>query len=98
MTSKQHLVLAEDPKSSPGASSGNGSGNGGLINHRLKELERRMDSVEGKIDNLNTTTTEIKTKLENLASKNFVSTTLVVTVILIILSLVGHIFLNSMGS
>ena len=52
-------------------SNGGNGGNGNLINFRLQELERRVGSLENKIDLLNTLLTKIDTKMDETASKSW---------------------------
>ena len=75
-------VETEDPPSAPG--SGGGGGNGGLTRHRLDELERRMNGVEGELRQLNTTCTRIETKMDEIASKSYVLKAFGITVALLI--------------
>ena len=70
--------------------SGDGGGNGDLTKHRLSELERRMATIEGKVDGLVQTCTRIETALKNVASKNYVLTILGITLVMLIVTLAGH--------
>lgn len=91
-----HPVDAEDPPGGAGTSGGNG--NGGLTRHRLNELERRMGTLEGKVDDLVVTCAEIKTKLDEIASKSYVLWIFGGTAAVLILSLVGHLMIRTLGS
>lgn len=92
----RHLrpIDAEDP---PGGS-GTGGGNGGLTRHRLSELERRMGTLEGKVDDLAVTCAEIKTKLDEIASKSYVLWIFGGTAAALVLSLVGHLLIRALGA
>ena len=70
--------------------SGDGGGNGDLTKHRLSELERRMTTLEDKVDGLVQTCTRIETALTNVASKNYVLTVLGITLGTLIVTLAGH--------
>ena len=90
------VVDAEDPPGGAGTSGGNG--NGGLTRHRLTELERRMGTLEGKVDDLGNTCTKIETKLDEIASKSYVLWIFGVTTAVLVLSLVGHLVIRTVGS
>ena len=78
--------------------SGNGGGDGGVIAHRLSELERRTDRVELKVDSINDAVIEIKTKLKDLPSKSYVLWFCVCITALSTLTLLGHIGIRSIGA
>lgn len=87
------VVDAEDPPGGAGTS----GGNGGLTRHRLNELERRMGTLEGKVDDLVVTCAEIKTKLDEIASKSYVLWIFGGTAAVLILSLAGHLMIRTLG-
>ena len=63
-------VETEDPPRTAGA--GGENGNGGLVGHRLNELERRVGALEGKVDVLATTCARIEARLDEVAAKSHV--------------------------
>ena len=75
-----------------------GDGNGGLVRHRLNDLERRMGVLESKVDDLAITCTRIETKLSDIASKSYVLWVFGVTTGILLVSLVGHALIRSLGS
>ena len=82
------------PAGAPGP--GNG-GNGEVTRHRLDDLERRMGTVEEKVDEIRTTVTRIDTKLDAMkdimADKGYVLRWFGLTVAVLAVSLVGHLFI-----
>ena len=73
-----------------------GDGNGGLVRHRLYDLERRMGVLESKVDDLAITCTRIETKLSDIASKSYVLWVFGVTTGILLVSLVGHALIRSL--
>lgn len=69
---------------------GNG-GNGGVIDYRLRELERRVERLENKIDEMNDLLIEINTKMNEKASKSWILYTVLGTIGVAILSVFIHI-------
>ena len=69
-------------------------GDGGRTNHRLKELERRAQNIENKINGMNITLTEINTKMDEKASKSYVLGWALGTFALAILTLLGHLLIR----
>ena len=69
-----------------------------MIAHRLSELERRTGRVEIKVDNINGALIEIKTKVEDLPTKSYVMWFCVCITALLILTLLGHIGIRSIGA
>ena len=69
---------------------GNGGGNGGVLEHRVTEIERRLSVVESDLKQINNTCIEINTKLEDLATNSFVWKIFAGMLGLVLLSLVGH--------
>lgn len=72
-----------------------GGGNGNLTNHRLDKLEERMTSVETSLKALEVLCGRIDEKLEAKASKTYVLTVMVSTVVISVLTLIGHIVLRA---
>ena len=89
-------VTSINPAAPIGGPNG-GDGNGNLIRHRLNELERRMGVLESKVDTLAITCTRIETKLGDIASKSYVLWVFGVTAAVLLLSVVGHMFIRSLG-
>ena len=79
------------------ADGGRRNGNGDITQHRLGELERRMGIVESKVDGLIVTCTEINGKLSDIASKSYVLQVFGVTAAILVLTLVGHLVIRSIG-
>ena len=77
-------------------STGNNS-NGGLTNHRLSELERRMGVIEGKVDDLVKTCERIEEKLNQTASKSYVLWIFGGTASVGALTIVGHMFVRTLS-
>jgi len=78
--------------------SGNGGGDGRLTEHRLTELERRMSALEEKADSIRDSCTRIETKLDGMASKTFVLTIFGLTGGGLLISLIGHLLIRSIGA
>ncbi len=75
---------------------GNG-GNGGdqtLADYRLRELERRMESLETTARSTNDTVIKIESKLSEVASKTFVVTIFAVTGGVALLTIVAHLLIR----
>ena len=85
----------KQPSTNPTNGNG-GGGNGGVINHRLGDLERRMELLEGKIDALSTICTQISTKLNGMATEAFVWKTFAGAIGVAVFTLIAHVMLRSM--
>ena len=77
---------------------GGGNGNGGLVKHRLEELERRMTRLEEKVDTLAGTCTRIDTKMDDIASKSYVLRAFGYTAALLVVTVVGHLLIRTLQS
>ncbi len=77
---------------------GNGGRNGRLTEHRLTELERRMGALEGKVDSIRDTCARMETKLDGMASKALVLTISGLTGGGLIVTLIGHLLIRSIGA
>ena len=76
----------------------NGNGNGKLLAYRLGRVEKRLENLEGKVSDMSTTLTEIKTQMKNMASKTYVLTWLGINIGLLLLTLLGHLIIRNLGS
>ena len=61
-----------------------------ISNHRLTQLEKRMDVVEGKMDQLVQICTRIETGMQTCATKESVWKVMALGVGMAVLTLVGH--------
>ena len=66
---------------------GTNGGNGNLVGHRLAELERRMEKIEGAVGGINDLCIQMNAKLDEKASKSYVLTIFALTGGLAVLSL-----------
>ena len=57
-----------------------------------------MDRIEGKVDQIHTICTEIKTELKSLATSSFVWRMFAAAGVLLLISLVGHLLIRSFAS
>ena len=73
----------------------NGNG-GGIINHRLAELERRLEKLEATAQKINDLCIKMNTKLDSKASEVYVLKIFGVTGGLLVVSLVGHAVLRGL--
>ncbi len=80
--SENVVDLEKNPRNLQG--SGSGGGNGNLTRHRLNDLERRMEKLESKVDDLIGLCARIDEKLNEVASKSYVLRILCVTVVVTI--------------
>lgn len=79
--------------------SGNGGGgDGGNIAYRLGEVERRVATLERKVDDVRDTCTKISTKMEESPSKAHVLWHTVCLVAFMLLTLLGHILIRGIGT
>ena len=90
MAADLRLANTQEPDAAASSSGNGGNGHGGLINHRLKELERRVTRLENDISEIKTLCTEIKTGMSPLASKTYVLWVSVSMISLAFLTLFGH--------
>ena len=65
---------------------------------RLGEVERRVATLESKVDDVRDTCTRISTKMEEIPSKAYVLRYAFGIVTLMILSLLGHLLIRSIGT
>ena len=91
-----YLQPVEDPSRVAGA--GGGNGNGGLVGHRLSELERRVGALGGKVDELAAKCTRIEAKLDEVATKSDVWKIFGGTAVVLTLSIMGHLFIRTLAS
>lgn len=96
MTEYDENVVVIRDQEALGGRNGNG-GNGNLVRYRLGELERRMGVLEAKLDALIVTCTQIDERQADLANKSYVLWIFGVTAAVLALTLVGHMFIRSMG-
>ena len=93
------VSLEKNPRNLHG--SGNGGGNGNLTRHRLNDLERRMEKLESKVDDLIGLCTRLDEKLNEVASKSYVLRILCVTVVVTVggslATIVGHAIMRTLG-
>ena len=71
------------------------STNGGdrLVEHRLKELEKRMHAMEADVKSTNSLYIEMNTKLDGKASESLLYKIFAVTLGLVVALFVGHVIL-----
>ena len=79
---------------SPGHGPKGGNGDGGVFDHRLNDLERRVGRLEDKIDSIGTICTRIETKMDSLATTTFIWMIFAGTLGTIVVSFIGHIILR----
>ena len=91
----RHIPSGEPPPQSMGGSDG-GNG-GGLVNHRLGDLERRMGKLEASVNSINETVIKIDTKMDSVANKAYMMKTFGVTGLIALLTLVAHIAIRAIG-
>jgi len=70
--SDQRLKAVESPSPAQSEGGSNGGNGGGLVWHRLTELERRVASLEADVKSINDTVIAINAKMDNLPSKDAV--------------------------
>ena len=73
-----------------------GDGGGSLVDFRLQELERRVGNVEALVKGVNDLCIEMKTKLDDVPSKSYVTWLFAGTATLAILSILAHVALRAM--
>lgn len=89
------VSLEKNPRNLHG--SGNGGGNGNLTRHRLKDLERRMETLEGKVDDLIGLCTRLDEKLNEVASKSYVLWILCGTIGALLATVIIHAVMRTLG-
>ena len=92
--------LVQDASEEPlGAENGTGggNGNGGLTRYRLNEQAEKLRDVERKVDDLRILCTAINTKLESAVYRSDLWKLFGGTAAVLVLTLVGHIVLRSIG-
>ena len=94
--------VVELPGRGPLGGRNENGGNGNLVRYRLEELERRMGTLEDKVDRLTVTCTRIDEKLAaltekqtDLPSKSYVLWIFGATSVGFLVTLVGHLFIRS---
>lgn len=65
---------------------------------RLGEVEQRVTTLESKVDDVRDTCTRISTKMEDIPSKAYVLWYAFGIVALVILNLLGHLLIRSIGT
>ena len=84
------------PETRPQSANGNGNGDSRLANYRLGELERRMDTIEGKADDLISRAVKIEERLNEVATKSYVLWVVIIVAGGSFATLVGHLIVRSM--
>ena len=84
--------VASFPTPAPGGQSNGGGRNGSTV--RLTQLERRMEKLEGSVQETRDLCIEIKTRMENLSTKEYVIRHTIYVVVICILTLIGHVGLR----
>lgn len=69
-----------------------------MVNHRLKDLERRVRILENKLDEVKEMCIRIETKMDSLASKSYVLWFTVGIAFLALLSIFGHMLIRILFS
>lgn len=92
MSNEENIEEIRLPKGvSPPSNGGNGTK---LIDHRLKELERRVGEVEKDVKDISLTCTRIESEMKNMANKSYVLWVFVGIGGISILSFLGHLLIN----
>ena len=73
---------------------GSDSNGNGVHGFRLNELERRVGTLEGKVDRINDLCVKIETKLDTLATTAFVWKIFAGTVVLAVATFLGHLMIR----
>ena len=73
------------------------NGRNGASHQRLTDLERRANALEHNVQTLLTTTTEIKTRLETVATKDYVLYSVIIVTLISFLTIVAHVMLKSVS-
>ena len=89
--------IRSDQKIRQAGNGGNG-GNNGVIDHRLKELERRAEKLENKIDSMNNLLIEINTKMDEKASKSWILFWVATAFGGAILTLLAHVIIRNLAN
>lgn len=77
---------------------GGGGGNGNLVAYRLTEVERRVSTLEGKVDDIKIICTRIETRMEEVPSKSYVWRIIVGVLFVSVITLVAHILIRYIGA
>ena len=94
----RNQINGGDDSAPPGASHRSSGSNGNSITgYRLQELERRVGTLEGKVDDISKSCIEIKAKLEGIATKGFVWMVIASTLLVSIGSLLGHLAIRTLS-
>lgn len=88
----QKIVPLDERSRAPGGNGGNGRD---IVSFRLNELERRVGTVEEKVDTIKDICTRMEAKMESFATKSYVLWYMGTAILLVILSLVGHILIRA---
>ena len=97
MSSGSDNVTHIRPPTPGGSNEGNGGG-GGVVNHRLTDLERRVGILENKLDEVKEMCIRIETKMDSLASKSYVLWFTVGIVLVALMSIFGHMLIRILSS
>ena len=87
--------IAAEPRQ-PG--SGDTGGGEGLVDYRLRELERRVGNLETSIADIQKTVTAVQEQMKGVATKHMVSFYFLGAIAFNFIALLGHLLVRSMGS
>ena len=91
MAADLRLANTQEPDAAASSSGNGGNGRGGLINHRLNELERRVNRLEDSISKVRDLCIKIDSTM---ASKAFVLGAILSTIVLAFFTLFGHVVIR----
>ena len=90
-----HLRDASEPPQDRSKPPGNGNG---VHGYRLDALEKRLEKLESNLGDINNRTIAIESKLDNVATKNYVLWIFVVTMGVSIFGLLGHLLIRNLSN
>ena len=80
-----------------GGHRGNGDGGDDIAVYRLDQMEHRLRQIEADVKSINETVVKVNTKMDALATKEYVLTIFGITGGFAILTFIGHLLLRTLG-